>query len=109
MGLGKATTSPFHYPSLSVFISSMPWKRLLAYITDSVDQGLLLRNKYLATENKILRGQIHGRLRLSDGERKTLAVIGKQLERKALQEDAPPAPVPAWKKARHAQSRQGKK
>ena len=88
MGLSKTKTSPFHYRSLSILISPMPWKRLLAYITGSVDQELLLRNEYLATENKILRGQIHGRLRLNDGERKTLAVIGKQLGRKALQEVA---------------------
>ena len=47
----------------------MGWKRLLAYITGSVDQELLLRNEYLITENKILRNQIKGRLRLSDPER----------------------------------------
>jgi len=33
----------------------MNWKRLLPYITGSVDQELLLRNEYLATENRILR------------------------------------------------------
>jgi len=59
----------------------MPWKRLLAYITGSVDQELLLRNEYLATENKILRGQMKRRLRLTDGERWTLAEIGKRLGR----------------------------
>jgi hypothetical protein len=57
----------------------MGWKRLLAYITGSVDQELLLRNEYLVTENRLLRKQIPGRVRLSDGERKTLAEIGKQL------------------------------
>ena len=51
----------------------MDWKRLLAYITGSVDQELLLRNEYLAAENHILRNQIRGRLRLTDGERRTLA------------------------------------
>jgi len=50
-------------------------KRLLAYITGSVDQELLLRNDYLATENRILRNQIKGRLHLTDGERITLAEI----------------------------------
>src|SRR3989475_11419015 len=39
----------------------MDWKALLAYITGSVDQELLLRNTYLATENRILRNQIQGR------------------------------------------------
>jgi len=32
----------------------MDWKQLLAYITGSVDQELLLRNEYLVTENRIL-------------------------------------------------------
>ena len=51
------------------------------------------------TENRILRGQIRGRLRLTDGERKTLAVIGKQLGRKALEEVAnivKPDTILAW-------------
>jgi putative transposase len=47
----------------------MEWGRLLAYITGTVDQELLLRNEYLAAENRILRGQLKGRLRLSEGER----------------------------------------
>jgi hypothetical protein len=29
----------------------MDWPRLLAYITGTVDQELLLRNEYLAAEN----------------------------------------------------------
>ena len=66
----------------------MDWKRLLAYITGSVDQELLLRNEYLAAENRILRNQIRGRLRLTDGERRTLAEIGKQLGKRALNEVA---------------------
>ena len=66
----------------------MDWKRLLAYITGSVDQELLLRNEYLVAENRILRNQIRGRLRLTDGERRTLAEIGKQLGKKALEEVA---------------------
>ena len=41
----------------------MDWKTLPAYITGSVDEELLLRNEYLATENRILRAQIKGRLR----------------------------------------------
>ena len=57
----------------------MGWKKLLAYITGSVDQELLLRNTYLVTENCIVRKQIQGHVRLSDAERKTLAAIGKQL------------------------------
>ncbi len=49
----------------------MEWKTLLAYITRTVDQALLLRNEYLAVENRILRKQIIGRVQLNDGERKT--------------------------------------
>ena len=48
----------------------MDWKSLLAYITGSVDQELLVRNAYLVTENRVLRNQIKGRVRLTDGERK---------------------------------------
>ena len=40
----------------------MDWKQVLAYITGSVDQELLLRNEYLVTENRILRQQIEGRV-----------------------------------------------
>jgi hypothetical protein len=36
----------------------MEWARILAYITGTVDQELLLRNEYLAAENRILRGQL---------------------------------------------------
>src|SRR5262249_49353776 len=61
---------------------------LIAYITGSVDQALLLRNEYLVTENRLLRHQIPGRVRLSDGERTTLAEIGKKLGRQALEEVA---------------------
>ena len=38
----------------------MDWKQLLAYITGTVDQELLLRNEYLVTENRILRNQMKG-------------------------------------------------
>ena len=61
---------------------------MLAYITGSVDQELLLRNEYLVTENRILRRQLQGRLRLTDRERISLAQIGKQLGRKVLSEVA---------------------
>ena len=35
----------------------MIWARMLAYITGTVDQELLLRNEYLAAENRILRAE----------------------------------------------------
>jgi transposase InsO family protein len=61
---------------------------MLAYITGSVDQELLLQNEYLVTENRILKSQIKGRLRLTDPERISLAEIGQRLGRKALEEVA---------------------
>ena len=84
----------------------MVWARMLAYITGTVDQELLLRNEYLAAENHILKAQIKpsftkqrkiptyldaeqlGRLLLSDGERASLAEIAYRLGRKALEEVA---------------------
>ena len=60
----------------------MNGKRLLAYITGSVDQELLLRNEYLVTENRILRNQIKGQILLTDPERISLAWIAKRLGRK---------------------------
>ena len=66
----------------------MEWARILAYITGTVDQELLLRNEYLAAENRILRAQIKGRVLLSDAEKQTLADIGYRLGRKALEEVA---------------------
>ncbi len=77
----------------------MDWKTMLAYISGSVDDELLLRNEYLATENRILRAQIKGRLRLTDGERRTLAAIGRKLGRKVLAEVAnivKPETIMAW-------------
>src|SRR5438105_116764 len=56
----------------------MDWKTLLAYITGSVDQELLLRNEYLVTENRILRHQLTSRVQLTDAERKRLAELGQQ-------------------------------
>ena len=77
----------------------MEWTRILAYITGSVDQELLLRNEYLSAENRILRVQVKGRLALSDTERAKLADIGFRLGRKALAEvatAAQPATILAW-------------
>jgi hypothetical protein len=44
---------------------------MLAYITGTVDQELLLRNEYLAAENRILKAQIKGRLLLSEADKAT--------------------------------------
>jgi transposase InsO family protein len=88
----------------------MDWKTLLSYITGTVDQELLLRNEYLVTENRILRNQMQGRVRLSDNERKTLAEIGKRLGRKALEEVASivqPDTILGWHRTLVAQKYDG--
>ena len=64
----------------------MDWVRVLAYITGTIDQELLLRNEYLAAENRILKAQLNAPLRLTDGERMTLAEIAHRLGRKALED-----------------------
>ena len=77
----------------------MEWTKLLSYLTGSVDEELLLRDEYLAAENRILQGQIKGHPRLSDPEWQTLAEIGKRLGRKALVEVATvvrPETILAW-------------
>jgi hypothetical protein len=72
---------------------------LLAYITGLVNQELLLQNEYLAAENRILRSHCKKALRLNDGQRETLAGIGKRLGRKGLQQvacAARPDTILAW-------------
>jgi len=64
----------------------MDWVRILAYITGTVDQELLLRNEYLAAENLILKSQLNTQLRLTDAERMALAEFAHRLGRKALEE-----------------------
>jgi putative transposase len=67
---------------------------------------LRLRHEYLVTANRILRQQIKGRVQLSDGDRKTLAEIGKRLGRKALEEVArivKPDTILAWHRTLVAQ------
>ena len=79
----------------------MDWKTMLAYISGSVDEELLLRNEYLVAENRILRDQIKGRVQLTDAERQTLVAIGKQLGKKALEEVAQivkPETILAWQR-----------
>jgi hypothetical protein len=62
----------------------MLWARMVAYVTGTVNQELLLRNEYLGAENRILRGQIKGRLLLSEGEKATLAEIAQRLGPESL-------------------------
>ena len=90
----------------------MDWKQLLAYITGSVEEALLLRIEYLVAENRILRDQIKGRVQLSDTERRTLAEIGKKLSKQALAEVASivkPDTILAWHRKLVAQKFDGSK
>src|SRR5262245_46486714 len=77
----------------------MDWKQLLVSIARSVDHELRLRNEYLASENRILRQQIKGRVQLSDGDRQALAKSGQKLGKQALGEIetiARPETILAW-------------
>lgn len=66
----------------------MDWPRILAYITGTVDQELLLRNEYLTAENRIIKAQLKTPLLLTNAQRITLAEIGYRLGRKALEDIA---------------------
>jgi putative transposase len=64
------------------------------------------------TENRILRHQITGRVRLTDGERKTLADLGQKLGKQALKEVAhvvQPDTILGWHKKLVAQKFDGSK
>jgi len=77
----------------------MDWARILAFVTGLVDQELLAQNEYLVAENRILKAQSQGRLKLTDAERATLGEIGHRLGRKALAEVANvarPDTILAW-------------
>jgi hypothetical protein len=91
---------------------SVPLARLLAFVTGLVNQELLIRNEYLAAENRILRAHLPARLRLSDPERSTLAEIAKRLGRKALKDIArvaKPDTILAWYRRLVAQKFDGAK
>jgi hypothetical protein len=74
------------YDEHSVIHDRFQWARLRAFVTGLVNQELLLRNEYLAAENRVLRAHLPSRLRLSDPERSTLAEIAKRLGRQALRD-----------------------
>jgi putative transposase len=72
----------------------------------------LLRNEYLVMENRILRQQLTGRVQLTDAERRSLAEIGKQLGKKALEEVASlvkPDTILAWHRTLVVQKFDGSK
>jgi hypothetical protein len=81
----------------------MDWARILAYVTGTVDQELLTRNEYLAAENRIIKAQLKGRLKLSDAERGVLGEIGHRLGRQVLADVACPYRIlhPRWREGRN--------
>jgi putative transposase len=90
----------------------MHWTQLLVYITGSVEEEFRLRIEYLVAENRILRDQIKGRVQLSDPERRTLAEIGKELSKQALEAVASmvkPDTILAWHRTLVAQKCDGSK
>jgi hypothetical protein len=77
----------------------MNWARMLAYVTGMVDQELLTRNEYLVAENRIIKAQLKGRLKLSDAERGALGEVGHQLGHKVLADvatEACPETILGW-------------
>lgn len=60
----------------------------LALVGGYVDEELLARNEYLATENEILHSKINGKIKLTHDERIRLATIGNRIGKKALEDVA---------------------
>jgi hypothetical protein len=84
----------------------------LAYVTGLVNRELLLENEYLAAENRILKARLQPGWWLSDGERASLAEIGKRLGRKGLQQVArlaKPDSILAWYRRLAAEKFDGSK
>ena len=58
----------------------------LALVSGNVDQELLVRNEYLAAENRILKSKLKKPVSFNDSERIQLTKIGKRMGLKALKE-----------------------
>jgi putative transposase len=67
----------------------MNWARILAFVTGMVDKELLARSEYLVAENRVLKVQLKGRLKLSDAERRSSVIRFRR-------PCGPPAPRP-WR------------
>jgi len=64
-----------------------PWEFLLITLSGWVNRHQQKVIDYLIEENRVLKGKLHGkRLRLTDDERRRLAVKGKTIGRKLLRE-----------------------
>ena len=58
----------------------------LALVGGHVDEELLVRNEYLAMENRILKSKLKKPVQFNNGERIQLAKIGKRIGIQALKE-----------------------
>jgi putative transposase len=67
----------------------METNEVLAIIGGRVNEELLKRNEYLALENAILRSKIEGWIKFTDDERRRLAVLAKDLGKKAMADIGP--------------------
>jgi len=65
------------------------FKMLLAALAGWLDQWQQDALAYLIEENRIQRGHVPGRLRLTDEERRRLAVRGYRLVRRRLRDRGP--------------------
>jgi hypothetical protein len=88
--------------------------RLWAYVTGLVNPELLLQNEYLAAENRILKARLPSGWRLSDGERITLAEMGKRLAstnlsalKRGPHSKSRAAPTDCWSAAASRPDREG--
>jgi len=62
------------------------WLRVLAAALGALNESVFQRYEYVLAENRILRKQISGAVKLTDADRRTLAELGKKLGRKVLSE-----------------------
>jgi hypothetical protein len=72
------------------------WWRILAHITGTVDQELLLRNEYLAAENRILKIRLEGRVNQTPSERRWLRLANDWDARPSTRWRQSPDRTPSW-------------
>ena len=89
----------------------LPQHFLRVVFADWVNRQQQAVIEYLQAENEVLKSQLKGRrLRLTDDDRRKLAVKGKALGRKLLSEVAcivTPDTIPAWYRRACANTRRG--
>ena len=75
-----------------------PWQLFVVTVAGWIKQHQQDAIDYLVEENRVLKGQLRGRrLRLTDDERRRLAVKGKALGRSTLKKVASIASCPKYR------------